>query len=557
MRRGLPLALALALAAATFDPLTPQALAKGGAVFAVALVGAVLALRAGSVDDLLIRFTALAGWLAASLLWSAHPEPVALTPWLTLPLLLQAASPQTAVQRRDMACTFAVVTLALTGAIAVAQHLGHRAVDGGHGNPNALGLVVVVCLPLALDTAALRWRAARSAGLTRGVQRALVMALAACAGFALVVSQSRTAWLALGVAAMVFSQGKWRILSIPLFVGLGAAALRGDLVRAGAGRVHLAQVGLRAALDAAPLGGGLGAFPFAYLEAQSGVLAGETPVAAARLFLHAVTPHGDWLGLLVVGGVLGMGLALACAWGAAARTRGRPAEAATLLVVAIAALGDDALVLPAVTVCVALTVSACRADEACHSGGIGSVPRRAIPWLLVGASALFLPVVVRRYASQRCIHLAERVETDTEAHQMWLARARRIDPTDGEAALVSGLAFLAEGDSTQALVELHASDVRLANVGTKIAIGNAELGLDRPLLAVAAYREAARLDPGSFRAHANLVYAYTTMRAFDAAEAELSVARSLQPHHPKLARMADGLMRSRMDAALAGDEPLP
>ena len=122
---------------------------------------------------------------------------------------------------------------------------------------------------------------------------------------------------------------------------------------------------------------------------------------------------------------------------------------------------------------------------------------------------------------------------------------------------MSGLAFLAEGDSTQALVELHASDVRLANVGTKIAIGNAELGLDRPLLAVAAYREAARLDPGSFRAHANLVYAYTTMRAFDAAEAELSVARSLQPHHPKLARMADGLMRSRMDAALAGDEPLP
>ena len=96
MRRGLPLALALALAAATFDPLTPQALAKGGAVFAVALVGAVLALRAGSVDDLLIRFTALAGWLAASLLWSAHPEPVALTPWLTLPLLLQAASPQPA-----------------------------------------------------------------------------------------------------------------------------------------------------------------------------------------------------------------------------------------------------------------------------------------------------------------------------------------------------------------------------------------------------------------------------------------------------------------------------
>ena len=104
-----------------------------------------------------------------------------------------------------------------------------------------------------------------------------------------------------------------------------------------------------------------------------------------------------------------------------------------------------------------------------------------------------------------------------------------------------------------ALEELRLSEARLANVGTAIARGNAELTLGRPAAAVAAYREASRLDPGSFRAHANLVEALTQLGAFEMAEAELALARTLQPHHPKLERMADALHRARMDAAAAGE----
>jgi hypothetical protein len=45
-----------------------------------------------------------------------------------------------------------------------------------------------------------------------------------------------------------------------------------------------------------------------------------------------------------------------------------------------------------------------------------------------------------------------------------------------------------------------------------------------------------------------LVEALRRAGDFDGAERELAVARQLQPHHPKLARIAEELRRARIDA---------
>lgn len=122
-----------------------------------------------------------------------------------------------------------------------------------------------------------------------------------------------------------------------------------------------------------------------------------------------------------------------------------------------------------------------------------------------------------------------------------LARAARLDPRSGEIALERGLDALLLGEPAAALPELWRARGLLANIGTDVAIGNAELGLGHPDAAVAAYQRALRHHPGSFRAHANLAMAYGQLGALESARAHLAVARSLQPGHPKLAEMTQRL----------------
>jgi Flp pilus assembly protein TadD len=116
-----------------------------------------------------------------------------------------------------------------------------------------------------------------------------------------------------------------------------------------------------------------------------------------------------------------------------------------------------------------------------------------------------------------------------------------VDPRSGEIALERGLDALLAGDAAAALPELWRSRSLLANVGTDVAIGNAELGRGRPDAAVAAYQRALRRHPGSFRAHANLAMAYGQLGALALARQHLATARALQPGHPKLAEMAQRL----------------
>ncbi|MBM4359964.1 MAG: tetratricopeptide repeat protein, partial [Deltaproteobacteria bacterium] len=287
-------------------------------------------------------------------------------------------------------------------------------------------------------------------------------------------------------------------------------------------------------------------FPFAFLETQAGLLRGLSSERAAARFVHAVTPHGDWLGLLATGGPLALALALATL-ALAHRRSVRPEHRAALLVVGLAALGDDALALVPVSTLLGLLLPP------------GAGPRRAArrgrllaSLILVGAAALLLPALVRRHASQRLLRLAEAATAEPGAHRELIDRARRIDPEDGEAALASGLAWLTAREPERAIPELEFASGRLANVGTSTALGNAHLELGHVGAAIAAYQEATRLDPGSFRAHANLVEARRRAGDLAGAERALVSARQLQPHHPKLERMAEALRRDRMELESRG-----
>src|SRR6185503_8759423 len=115
-----------------------------------------------------------------------------------------------------------------------------------------------------------------------------------------------------------------------------------------------------------------------------------------------------------------------------------------------------------------------------------------------------------------------------------LEQAARIDPRSGEIALALGLARQELGDAAAALEALRRSRTLFANLGTDLAIGNAELEFGRPDAALAAFRRALGRHPGYFRAHANAAVVLARLARFDEAEAELRLARLLQPGHPKL-----------------------
>ena len=118
----------------------------------------------------------------------------------------------------------------------------------------------------------------------------------------------------------------------------------------------------------------------------------------------------------------------------------------------------------------------------------------------------------------------------------WIRRA--------EIALERGLRELDLGYGTLALKELWRSRRLLANVGTDVAIGNAEMLLGHPEAAEAAYRRALARNPGSFRAHANLSQARLALGALEEAERELGIAAELWPGNPRLEEMGERIRKA-------------
>jgi len=533
-------------------------------------LGVRVLLRGGGGNSPVLAFVGFVAWCGVTLLWGVPSGARDLGAWVAAAGIALACPVDRARRAAERA---AVLAGSASAAIALLQRLaGARGifVHGGQGNANWLGLLLAITLPLTLGLALhLRREGAARASLA-------TMAAFALQLVGLALSHSRVAWaasaLTLSALALPFARSmpsRWRVLvvvapiaaiAIPLAIAVRTPAraapssiAEGDdvpLSIAWQGRVWIWRASADAAVAALPAGAGLGGFAHAYLDAQGERLAPLDPKSASHRFINATTAHADWLEVLVDSGLPALALlALALAWGAIGAARGGwPSGAAALAALAICAAGDSPLRQPGVALLLGLVL----AGSMDH---VRSTPRRTA-WKPLGSilragllvhAAVLLAVSSSVWIAARRLTAAK--ESPPIARRALLARAARLDPRSGEIALERGLLELAEGDADAAIEALRRSRALVANVGTDVAIGNAEVLLGRPEAALDAYDVALRRHPGSFRAHANITQPLLALGRLDEAERHLAIAAALWPGHPRLGEMAARIRRARIDRA--------
>jgi len=580
-RRGWVLGIAAAIALLAWDPAVPAADPKRALLLVVAAAalawtpprardrsaaGAVVEIPAAAA-----AFLALAVLAACSLAWGNGGGWRDLTTLGGAAVLSIAASLRPRAEVAAMARATAsvlgggaalwVLLEALTGARGLALH-------GGQGNPNWLGLVLAVTLPLSLSALVSARRG------SRGEQVLALLVLPQIP--ALLLAQSRTAWVALaaaGVVTLVDTRTPLRrnaSVALALTLAIGAAAtvvVAHGAARSLDGRIWIWRLAARAAADALPFGDGLGAFPHRFLDLQGEALAGLPTAEAARRFVNATTAHNDWLEITVETGLPGLALLASAiiAGIVACRRAGARAEAASLIAFGVAALADSPLRQPAVLAPVALALAsaprtvpitiAWGAGELCSPrtiargfgrGRVGAPtlappisicsPRTVVALGLAAAAAL-LPIAGTTWLGARLASQAR--DADPERKIALLARAAEVDPRSGEIAFAAGVAHLERSEPAAAVAELERSRALLPQIATDVAIGNAHLMAGDADAAATAYRRALRRDPGSFRAHTNLAVALRRLGRDDDAELHLRAARRIWPHHPVLAEIAE------------------
>jgi tetratricopeptide (TPR) repeat protein len=425
---------------------------------------------------------------------------------------------------------------------------------GGQGNPNWLGLLLAMTLPLSVDAALAAGRAARS----RGAVRALTWAACAVQLPALYLSHSRVAWLALGVASVLslilFARARLRRRAVLLLLALAAigvvAALavraRSDvpLGQALSGRVWIWQHSARAARDALPFGVGLGRFAHAYLDAQGEALMELSPPRAARRFINATTAHNEYLQAALESGPIAAFL-LGAALLLAARAHARwcwPAAAAALGVCALTSFADSPLRQPAIAILVGLLLGVNR-------GATLRQRRRLLPTLFALAT-LGLLALLTRDALRGWLGTRERtiaLDGDPLVRTSRLAKSARLDPASGETALALGLTQLDSGDARVARDTLERADVLFADTATRVALGRAELALSREGSAARAFERALAWNSGSFRARLGLAETHFRRGRLDDAEREATTARLLLPGDPRGRELLDAIREAKMD----------
>ena len=552
-RRQAWVALLLGLGGAAYDPSATASAVKTTLTLLAAVVLVALTLPSWLRGDRAISSRAgllwlsLCGWLAVSL-WRSpyHSDVIVLGPWLAAAGISLGLAGLSAAELRRLGGRTATVLAATSSAAALAQAAaGARGstLHGLQGNPNWLGLVLACALPLIVD----RHRELGRAG-GRGERWATALTLVSSLA-ALALSQSRAAWLGLALAALVVARGRWRLATLGAAgIGMALSALKGDLLGAWEGRLWLWRVAARGAFDAPWLGHGTGSFPFVYLE-QQGALLKQLPLEQAAVrFVNATSAHNDWLQLWSEVGLLGPCLlAAVLAFGFWDCRRSWPGAAAAMVVVAVSALGDTPLSLPAVVV---LLAPAFAVGPPALAVGPPVLPRRLDAGLVMTvlvAAALLLSRGSSDWLGERRLTRALLL-LPGERLQL-LSRTAAAAPHHGEASLALGLALLEGGQPDLALPFLHRSKTQLANPSTAIAIGNAHASAGRPAEAIASYSAALRLHPASLSAHLNLAEALRRSGRLAEATVHLDAARELWPHHPQVTQLAEQLRRDRIDAA--------
>jgi O-antigen ligase len=577
-RAGVALLAAAALAALIYDPTAPAAVPKTVALslLSLLLLAASLTRRERTPQGWpTTLWLALCGWSALSLLWGDHPAGglLQLAAWCAAGGSMLVLHRLEQPRRIELASRLALVVGGAAAAAALLQWLLGARVHGGQGNPNWLGLLLAVTLPICVGAFARK----RSALLLLPI--ALQLA-------GLLLSGSRVAWFALAVTGLAAalhhgrSRVRWvggacAVLGLILVVFLAARSGK-PLAEAWGGRAQIWRCSAGAALASAPLGVGAGGFAHVFLEEQGELLSTVAPRDAARRFENATTAHNDYLHAAVETGPVGMLLLAAAlvlaiaqglgakaavgerkAAGGAAASRALPeprkthwpAGAWAVLALALTALGDSPLHQPAVLIVVAVVFPALASGTAWRA--LSGWPARAVALALV--AGLLAPSAVRWLG---CRVAAPARDAVLDQRRGILERASSVDRWSGPLALELGLAHLELGRPAEALVELERSQRLLANVGTHVAKGNALLGLGRVKDGVKAYREALAWHPGLFRAHANLAEALRRIGDLDGAARHLRLARSLFPGHPKLPNLDRRLRRSRIEREsneLSGD----
>ncbi len=485
------------------------------------------------------------GWTTLGLAWGTHAGALDVTTWVGASLFALAGSKLGVFAARAAARRGALLLGLAQSGCALFQVASHRPVVGLSGNPDWLGLLLGVCLPLTADLA---FGGARGDGRGRGggrVRLGVAIALVPML-LAFLVAGSRVAMASLSLAlvtalALSFRRPAAAHLAVALPASSVPSSFRdASLGRAFADRTWIWRHALTAAQEAPVAGVGTGRFAHAYLVAQGRALAQEAPEAAARHFVNATSAHGSFVHALVENGVPGVILLLAATARLVVTLVGRsPLFWAASLTLALEMAGDVPLHLPPVAYLGALLLVC--ADVRRPRRG----PSRWSSAVLVGAgvaAAWSASVAARSYVGA-WIRESARLDSSVDplARDAALRRAVRVDPHDGETLLQAGLSALELGDAARGRGLLLRSSSELADVGTWVALGNADAALGDRDAAERWYRRALDLDAGSLKAHVNLAELCRRRRDLPCAEAHLAAAKRVAPFHPKVRALEDRL----------------
>ena len=331
------------------------------------------------------------------------------------------------------------------------------------------------------------------------------------------LSGSRSAWLALGVAALVYigsNVGSLRRISLP-------RPRRGGLIAAGLGAlvliIAIAFVAPRfTAVTSLVYRERLWADTLTAWSASpvTGVGPGTMPYARQAAAAPDIGPirqphsHDLALGLLGDGGLLGLAAALSIVfvffWFAGphrSRTARGRAAASVLAGFLVAGFVEDLTFLPSFDLIVLLLAAIALKDAGTVTWTRPHLPRQAPALVAIGAGALLLPVLVGDLAS-----VTYRLGTEDvwagrwSSAEGWYQSATALDPwqPSGPKALVIAADMVGDLETAiaaaQAATRLNPAD---APSWTNLAVLCAEAG-DRPC-ALAASQAAARWSPVTYR----------------------------------------------------------